>query len=108
MKTTKFKYREKKLKASFQICFLLCCTSMYLISKDMDVNKINSIGNYFKIQRNIVLIAVLYITVNMYKYVSICMTQNSKITLHFKISVSSQKYLNVIDQYIYYCLTIAP
>jgi len=33
----------------------------------MDVNEINSIGNYFKIQRNIALIAVLHITVNMYK-----------------------------------------
>jgi hypothetical protein len=98
MKTTKFKHSKKKMKASFRIFLLLRCTSMYLISKDMDVNEINSIGNYFKIQRHIALIAVLYITVNMYKYVSICMTQNSKITSHYKISVSSQKYLNVIDQ----------
>lgn len=73
----------------------------------MDVNEINSIGNYFQIQRNKALIAVFHITVNMYKYVSICMTQNSKITLHYRISVSSQKYLNVIDQYIYCCSIIA-
>lgn len=60
---------KKNWKLPSKFFLLLCCTSMYLISKDMDVNKINSIGNYFKIQRNIVLIAVLYITVNMYQFV---------------------------------------